>query len=126
MKRPALFYIPATVLLFIAATVSEYLAETSNLNKATLKVAFTCVWPVVFYLAATYTSTPWVNNIILGLVFVGITPTVFDNTTHGWAHHPTVALTIGAAAVALMAAVLIYSTMLSLRQKGAGDREEAP
>lgn len=126
MKRPALFYIPMTVLLFLAATVSEYLAETSSPNKAAVKVAFTCVWPVVFYLAATYTDTAWVNNIILGLVFVGITPTVFDSTTRGWEQHPTIALVIGAATVGLMGTVLTYSTVLSLRQKGAGDREEAP
>lgn len=126
MKRPALFYVPVTVLLFVAATVSEYLAETSSPSKAAFRVAFTCVWPVVFYLAATYSSTAWVNNIILGLVFVGVTPTVFDSTSHGWEHHPTIALVIGAASVALMAAALTYSTVLSLRQKGAGDREEAP
>jgi hypothetical protein len=126
VKRPALFYTLLTVLLFIAATVSEYVAETSSPSKAALKVVFTCVWPVVFYLAATYSDTPWVNSIILGLVFVGITPTVFDNTTHGWEHHPTVALAIGAVSVALMAATLIYSVVLSLQQKGVDDRKEAP
>jgi hypothetical protein len=122
--RPARFYISATAALFVAVTISEYLKVFVGPTHAMLAIAFTCIWPVAFYCAATYTPSPWANNLILGALYVGITPTVYDNATDGWVGYPLIAITIGALAVALMSVVLLYSILLSLRLNRQREREE--
>lgn len=123
--RPARFYVPVAAVLFVAASVNQYVAEPEHLDRAALTVAFTFIWPIVFYLAAVNTPTPWANNMILSALFVGLTPTVYDNTTTGWSEYPTTAIVIGAVMTSLMAVTLFYSIALSHRQKDHGEREEA-